>query len=391
MKLNLDEIKLAINFENILNKRNLYILGAGVSANYIKPNYYLLDQVKNSLTKQGGFPIGEGMKLTQIDQNRLIIIGSKIPIIDSEPNYGLAELLQHNLDIFDVLAHKYPWHAALICAKNYSLDTYPSKCPEYSIFNFAHSSSVIVSMNHDSLASNFIRNKKIISLHGEIPPESKKYIKTLLTLPMDVDITQYLPKDLYLATREFESELIFSDKYVQLMNILINEKFENIVIIGYSFFKRDAQHIYDEFTFEIINNYLYENKCGCIIIDMDPSFVNDFIPTKTMPQTYAVNWGSFIYSYMITKALKNSQIIANNFSEEDARRFLEYYSQCTDIFSQPNNDDINTDEIINRKIITAIYNHKNKSYSCSFNKNAKALVKKSIITVLSFGHWNNSK
>ncbi len=378
MKLELDEIRLAINFANILSKKNLYILGAGVSANYIKPIYKQIDKVIDSLTEQGGFPIGEGAELTEKDQYRLKIIESNIPIISSKPDYAYAKFLQQKLDIYDVLAHKYPWHATLICADTYSLDAYPNICPEYSIFNFAHPNSLIVSMNHDSLASHFIKNKKTISLHGEILPESKKCIKELLTFPLDADITPYLPKNLYVATREFESELIFSDKYIQLINILRNEIFDNLVIIGYSFFKRDAQHIYDEFTFEIINEHLSSKRCNCIIIDTDPfslaNLISNYIGSDSI---YTINWANFIYSYIIAKKLSSAKLNNNHFSYESLMQFLKFYTYNKDIFSKDNPDKANIEDIIK-----SVYKPLNKSYDLIFYKNEIKLISNYITNFL---------
>ena len=60
----------------IFNSKTLYLLGAGVSAEYIKPHYDLYSKAKEIMTDEIFlYPISDSRKLTEEDEHRIKIIG----------------------------------------------------------------------------------------------------------------------------------------------------------------------------------------------------------------------------------------------------------------------------------------------------------------------------
>lgn len=214
-----------------------------------------------------------------------------------------------------------------ICALNYSLHILPKRCPEYEIFNLANKNSVIINLNHDELAKKFI-NKQIvlIHLHGLVSTKFSEFLReNLYWIIDDFDFNPNFFNNHCISTREDE-RLLITDSYLDFDNILIRNGFNNLVIIGYSFFSKGYYEIYDEITYYRIKEFLIKNKkCRLFIIDLNPSNItNLFIKYNNCnARCHFVNWPAFTHS--IDFLFKNSFSEMFKINYTNSLSFFELY------------------------------------------------------------------
>lgn len=261
---------------NIFRSKALYLAGAGASAFYIKPRYDLYKIAKNKIRELIINPIiinPISENLSQEEKLRFQIAGS--PHVFHELIDGRILIDEKNMDIYDIVLHSQPEIIELFCALTYSLKDTPHICPEYQIFNLINKQSKFLNLNHDGLAESFInKSVKIIPLHGTITNLQRKHLQQNIIEIIESGASKYLLKNCYFLTMENESLLLKKEEYIDLLNELYVDKFQYIVIIGYSFFKKNDSDIYDVVTYDLIRNYLIENKCKLIILDINPSYVD---------------------------------------------------------------------------------------------------------------------
>lgn len=329
-KCSLDPINLLQKIIEISRFKSLFILGAGVSYSYIKPRYDLINDAKEELAKFFSYPlVNDVYDIMEEEKIRLKIIGSKF--IKNNPADGKLIIDNKNMqDYLERIIHANPQFIEFICAKNYTLDEYPKFCPEYQILNYVNPSSIIINLNHDNLAEFFVKKLKVITLHGTITPKQKKIIMKYLSFSLDLDLRKEFFKDLYFATRESENLLIKRDGYKLLSNTLNVNKFKNLVIVGYSFFKKNFYEIYDVFTYDLIREYLQKNRTQVIIIDPFPNDVANILCrelTSLDIKCYPVYWNSLVWAYY--KTIEFKQTTSQSLSSIDLKRFIVFYDYYT--------------------------------------------------------------
>jgi|GEM_PF-4882112 len=318
---------------NIFESTSLFILGAGVSDSYIKPQYEDSYKKTKELLVEGEFlgvyPVIDGSRTPLTSEEAIRIKKLCSPHFIYKTSNGKFLIDETNMDFFDVILHSYPEIFEFICAMNYSLDEYPTFCPEYQIFNLANPNSIIVNLNHDHLAENFIKRKdRIISLHGIITPKMKHEIKKIFPFILDLNLRGELSKILYLATKENEALLLNKIEYRSLDQQLNTKEFKYIVVIGYSFFKKNDFEIYDTVTYDFIRSYFVKkkNKCSLIVIDPNPNFVIDIFSKDTnisKIEFFEIYWNKFTHAFYWMNRLKNSCALKCDIT--DKRRFMYFY------------------------------------------------------------------
>lgn len=326
LKCSLDPVNLLQKIIEISRFKSLFILGAGVSYSYIKPRYDLMNDAKEELMKVFSYPlVNDEYDITEEEKIRLQLTGSKF--IKNNPADGKLIIDNNNMqDYLERMIHANPQFIEYICAKNYTLDEYPEFCPEYQIFNYVNSTSIIINLNHDNLAEFFVKKLNVITLHGTITPKQKKIIMKYLSFSLDLDLRKYFFKDLYFATRESESLLTKRDGYRLFSDILKVNKFKNIVIVGYSFFKKNFYEIYDVVTYDLIREYLQKNKAQVIIIDPFPNDAANILCRELSSldiKCYPVYWNSFVWAYY--KTIEFKRTTSQSLSLIDLKRFIVFY------------------------------------------------------------------
>lgn len=267
----------------VFNTKSIYMLGAGASYSYIKPEYGLYDKV-NSLISDlvMGAAADAPRQLNPDEEQRFeITIGSHtlhraadgLLLIDDTYNDISSLFIRQNPEILEICG-----------ALEYSVDLGKINfCPEYSILNFTNRSSLFLNFNHDHLAETFIKGREILSMHGTITPQIRLAIQKTLPLVLSErynasDIKGILLENFCLATQEYEHTLINNCNFRRLQHNLAKNTYNSIIIIGYSFFKRNSYSVYDVVTYDLIRAYLYENKkCEVIIVDPEPEFAADIL------------------------------------------------------------------------------------------------------------------
>jgi len=313
-------------------QNNLYILGAGVSARHVEPSYDQYKGAYNFLSSLSGFPIPDQDKILTMSEdhkNRLCICGSPYRL-----DFENEEVLR-DMDLLDLVINTFPEIVEIQCAIDYSFHILPKTCPEYSFFNYVTKNSLILNLNHDSLASTFIENRDVIPLHGEISPKQREAIVKLLPYIFDIDILQPLRKELLLATTESEYWVSRNENYMKLIKSLENNHYKNIVIIGYSFFRRNPYSVSDHVTLDIIRNYIIEKNPKVIIFDPGDS---DFIPdifsnnlSNLKGLRLNIPWDRFIYALFGSNLFKKERSSIFNFCSTDFRTFRYLYESYNSI------------------------------------------------------------
>ncbi|MCF6766416.1 hypothetical protein L3V82_11585 [Thiotrichales bacterium 19S3-7] len=344
----LPEIKLLEIFNYIFKNKTLYILGAGASATYIKPNYDLNNDARDFVSKLSGFdshdlkPMSEA-NLTNEQSQRYKILGGK-SIIGKHHDGQL--IINNKMDIYDSIIYSNPRIFEFICALSYTLNEMPHLCPEYSIFNFVNGSSQVINFNHDNLAEHFIKKLYIHSLHGTLTPNQKRVMqKYIIPSIYRNDLSKELFKNLYFATQENEHLLLGSKKYTKLQQELISNRFNYIVIIGYSFFKKNDCDIYDNVFYDLLRSYLIDNTPKVIIIDPNPEFTLEILVrslTAIEIECFSIFWNNFTYALYYFHQLKCFS--APIFSMTNLKRFSQLYQYFNSVESY-NLCDINLKKI----------------------------------------------
>jgi len=282
MRGNLPPIMLLQLLPLLFNSKTLYILGAGASAKYIRPEYKLYEKAKDKLSEWAISPLFISIKNAQLSENerhRFKIQGSKHIIHETFNGKWLID--DTNMDFRDEILHSNPAILKLVCALTYSISDIPNFCPEYQIFNLANSNSIIANMNHDCLATSFINKKiNIIPLHGSINQTIRNTIQKHAAHILESDISQLFLKNMIIATKENEY-ILHLPEYKKFILELEKNDFKYLVIIGYSFFRKNDNDIYDGVTYDLIRSYLHERNCKIIIIDINTDYVADIL-SKTM-------------------------------------------------------------------------------------------------------------
>lgn len=321
--------KLYCELQNSFKFKTLFLLGAGVSARYIPPTYALYEKAKKEISKLMLIPVpGRQLDLTKEEQIRLSILGSKHTLNPTPDGKLLIE--QTNIDFYDEILHHYPEFLETICALTYSLDNYPKYCPEYQLLNYCNETSIIANLNHDNLAETFIKQCKIISLHGSISPEMKKSISEALPSLLHFNLKNNYFKNHIFATQENESILLKSPNYISFIKELELDKFQNIIVIGYSFFKKNDFDIYDIVTGDIIRSYIKNNLCKIIIIDPKPEFTASVLGISHA-SCYPIYWDRFCRAFFLIQNLKKDP--SWKLDSIEVRRFVRFYDylQCCNV------------------------------------------------------------
>lgn len=311
----------------IFNSKTLYILGAGVSAKYIAPEYNNYEKAKkliSKLTTNSLLTPVKDVPLSESELHRFKIEGSKHIIHETFDGKLLID--NTSMDIIDEILHSHPAILELVCALTYSLSEIPEWCPEYQILNLANPESVIVNMNHDCLAKSFVNKKiKVIHLHGSLSQTTRNTIQNHIADMIEYDMRSILLRNMIIATKENE-HILHLDEYKKFISILEKNYFKFIVMIGYSFFKKKDNDIYDKFTYDLIRSYLYEHNCKIIIIDINTDYVADIL-SKTVRYLnilpFKINWGCFTHAFVQVNKIKNEPLW--KFSSVNMHRFLKCY------------------------------------------------------------------
>ncbi len=310
--------------------KSLYILGAGASYKYIPISYGLLHDAKELLLDSiQGISVSPPRLLSEMEEARFEISGHVL----HKDYRGNILIDETDRDIHDIFIRQNPEILELCGLLNYSLNKLPEKCPEYQFFNKVNLHSVFLNLNHDSLCENFVKNRKIITLHGTVSSELKNLIQNNIFCILDdafghSAIRYIIPKNLHVATKESEHILSQRNEYRELKNELVKNKFPYIVIIGYSFFKKNGSEIHDTYTYDLIRSYLIEHKeCEVIIIDPEPNFVADML-SKTLSVSkislYQMKWDCFVNAFF--DVVKNKNLPYFKFSEFELRLFNLLYN-----------------------------------------------------------------
>jgi len=314
-------LKLLSELQIVFKFKSLFLMGAGASAKYIPPTYKLYDQGKENLYKML-IPVPSGeMYLTNEQRLRFSILESPHKLYKTPEGKLLID--QTNIDFYDVVLHHYPEILELTCALTYSLDEYPRFCPEYQILNLATNDSLIANLNHDNLAEKFINVAKVISLHGTIPTKLKKDLSEILPYALNMDIRPFL-KDVLLATQESEHLLLKNSNYSCFIKELESNQFQNIVIIGYSFFNKNGSDVYDVFTRDLIRSYIKDHFCNILIIDPNPEFVASVL-NISIANCYHIYWDKFCHSFNFVQYFKKRR--SWNMDLTKLRRFFKCYDR----------------------------------------------------------------
>lgn len=315
-----------------LKFKTLYVIGAGASYAYLPPRYDLYSESKRLTTEHiHGASLQPLKPLNESEEHRFRInIGDHT--LHKDPNDQLL-IDDTYTDLSALVVRQIPEILELCGLLSYSIKKFPTFCPEYQILNFTNKNSIIVNLNHDHLAETFIKERKIISLHGTVPPSMRVFFEENLSLILGDGfnsplIKNLLPQNLYIATKELEHSLLKNNEYIQLQKELIANRFRFIIIIGYSFFKKSDCYLYDTVTYDLIRAYLYANKSNCkvIIIDPEPYYVADMFSKNISVSnisTYKIYWNCFTNAFFTTIKYKNSPNLY--FTKDDLRLFYCLY------------------------------------------------------------------
>lgn len=320
----------------IFSSKTLYILGAGTSVKYIRPKYELYEIAKTKIDEWLLSPIfvpANNIQLSDSEKHRFQIQGSKHVI--HETFDGKLLINETNMDFRDIVIHSNPEVLDLICALTYSISIIPTYCPEYQILNQANPYSVVVNMNHDYLATSFIcKNIKNIPLHGSISPSIRSIIKNHAAHILDHGTSSLYLRNMILSTKENEA-ILKHDEYKDFILELEKNDFKYLVIIGYSFFRKNDNDIYDVVTYDLIRSYIYNHNCKIIIIDINTDYVSDILSKSTgnlMIESFKINWSCFTHAFLQTGRIKNN--ITWKYSAVDLIRFTKYYYYYEYYFEQ---------------------------------------------------------
>ena len=302
-------------------------MGAGVSAKYIRPEYNLYEKAKDKLSEWAISPILtpiENIQLSESERHRFKIQGSK-HIIYETPN-GKLLIDETNMDFRDEILHSNPAILEFVCALTYSISDAPSNCPEYQIFNLVRPDSVIANMNHDCLATSFINKKiNIIPLHGSMSQTARNTIQKHAAHILEYDMSRFFLRNMIIATKE-NKNILQLEEYKKFISELEKNNFKYLVIIGYSFFKKNDNDIYDVVTYDLLRSYLHERNCKIIIIDINTDYVADIL-SKTIGKlnilSFTIHWGCFTHAFALANKVKSRPLW--KFSATDIFRFLKYY------------------------------------------------------------------
>lgn len=340
----LTQIKLLKELINAFKHKTLYIFGAGASYGYLPPKYEIYDTAKKELSQHiSGVTISQLPILRPEELDRFQINIGQHTIHPTPEGELLIDDTYFDLTALAIRTH--PEILELIALLSYSLEKHPIFCPEYQIFNCTNTKSIFLNLNHDHLAEQFIKNRKLISLHGTLSPEVRKMIVDLMPLLLaqeihGASIKRIIGDKFYLVTKEYEHLLLHTPEYVTLQNELVINDFFSIIIIGYSFFKKDGSNIYDGVTYDLIRSYVYEHKkCKVIVIDPEPEFVADML-NKSLSNIkismYKTFWNCFTKA--LVSMLKYRQSSCCQFSQTDLKIFTDLYDAFLDE-SKPKNSD----------------------------------------------------
>lgn len=288
----------------VFNSRSIFILGAGVSYAYIKPEYHLYENAKsfisNSLTSVSvEFP----RKLTENEKERFKIVVGNHTIHNLENGELLIDDTYE--DLRSLFIRQNPEIIEILGALTYSTELKENFYPEYEILHFIKNNSLILNFNHDHLAETILKEKKILSMHGTITPQIRTAIQETIPLILNDQLSSssvsgLFLKEFCLATKENEHELLKNKKYRNFQEKLTQNQYSFLVIIGYSFFKKNSYSIYDVVTYDLIRSYLYESKkTSVIIIDPEPEFPADILANNLKHlkiEMYPIYWNCFTRS-----------------------------------------------------------------------------------------------
>ncbi|HBD7397087.1 hypothetical protein [Legionella longbeachae] len=281
----------------LTTSKTLFVFGAGASAFYIPIKYDLYQYAIKELLNIVMYPPNFNINLEDSRLIQFYKCGSPF-VRDYSGKLILDEKL---MGLEDKLLHSNPSLLDLISATTYSLENEDeiTFCPEYEYFNRCTSNSLFLTLNHDRLATRFI-NKKVLPLHGEITSKQRAKIKKIFPYVPYIDISELLNKDLYMVKKEEEFILLSHPSYIHLTQELSKKPtFTNICIIGYSFFKKNQYDIYDIVTYDLLRDYILDNKVPVTIIDLDPSYVADIL-AKSLDQLNIVlskiDWSCFMHA-----------------------------------------------------------------------------------------------
>lgn len=235
----------------------MYILGAGVSYGYVLSPEQISDNALKSQDNIGIYPTTH----TPMDGSKRHLTLPK----------NILSVFDHTIDA-DFSREKLllmpESHAHDEYYLAYTTSEYPARCPSYQIFNLAFS-SVFLSMNYDGYARHYLEKRHIIlQPHGVTHPEIAQYIRE--------NRREYSPFSISIADKFIhppKSELstfLIKKEYKYLKSNF--NKFENIVIIGYSFGKNDSS-IDDEVTFNFILEQADRHQQPIYVIDPQPNFL----------------------------------------------------------------------------------------------------------------------
>lgn len=326
ISLSSDPLKIFEKFLEVIKTKSLYLLGAGASYRYIKTNYQVYDSVDKILGYSiDELPVIKLKKKEEKDVSRYKILGSPHTILEDDKGNLYFDNL--NATVSDYIKHSYPMLLEIAAALSYTLPNNIKNCPEYKIFNLSNRESLFVSLNHDGLINKHlhVRKSNIINLHGYLS-EIERYILTSNLL--DIIFYEIRPSfldNLWLATKECDSQLLKQEEYRKFKTKLENNLYKYIIIIGYSFFFQFNQ-IQDITTYYHIIDYVHKHNSQVIIIDPEPEKISDLLlqcSTKISIFPCKVSWDAFCRAFISTVVEKG--VIKSTVTHANIKYFLNAY------------------------------------------------------------------
>ncbi len=322
---NSDPVKALDFFLKAIKFKSLYILGAGASYRYIYPNYKIYDDLDKVL----GYSIYDlPLRLTKLEEqdlSRYKVLGSPHTILEDKAGNLYFENL--NATVSDYLKHSYPILLEMAAALSYTLPHDVKKCPEYQILNLTNTKSLFVSLNHDGLINTFLHQRKanIINLHGYLSKIEREILTSNLLDIIFYEIRPSFLDKLWLATKENDSEIVKKNEYKKFIDKLDNNLYNNILIIGYSFFFQFNQ-IQDITTYERLLRYIQQHHSQVYVIDTEPEKIVEILLQSTNKidvQCYKVNWDIFTRAFFST--FQNRTTSWFRITPADIKYFLNCY------------------------------------------------------------------
>lgn len=347
--------------QTIRNKENLFLIGAGVSIQYVENNTKLYNKAIEIIMKSLN---AEKIPITQsaADISRWKIVKEDQKLILHEVSPGKFKINDTNADLWDTILYNNPQIIELVCALAYSheYDRF-TIYPEYEFFNFFHHNSVMINFNHDNIAESAIRKMNVISAHGTVSYELRKGLKIALKETIFGNYTRIKPltKKLILLTKESDSNLENNHNYNKFILNLRTKFYKNVIVIGYSFFTQGCGDIYDDVTFFRTRDYIKNFKPNLCVIDPNSCVVLDMLSSTlscSKPIKFDVYWDCFSQSYfkcLYDRFFHPNKAVFN-------RRFNELYEICKSHVLSKASDKITLSvrdylEIFNQKYFSKSY------------------------------------